>query len=405
MELRRWSVSELVKYIRGVFETDFRLQELELEGEVINLRIPASGHLYFNLRDANSQIACVMWSSERGLLAVPPTEGARIIATGLISIYEKTGQLQFYCRRIRLLGDGDLLYEYEKLKQQLFDEGVFDVERKLPIPEEARKVAIITSETGAALQDALNVFERRMPLAEIFLYPVLVQGEPAAEQIMRALAVVNQRTDIDLCLIVRGGGASEDLWAFNNPDLARLISVSRLPVITGIGHEIDFTLADFAADLRAATPTAAAELATPITITDYRTMLSAIASRMGDLVERRIDTSGYDLDFLKERLDRLSPEYVITAFQEQLAYMKIMLERNFQLCVVRLDSRIKEITGIIRNVDPHSVLKRGYAYVMTPDRRLISHAAQVKTDERLKIVFAASEIDVKVEGESHDEGN
>ncbi|HNB51361.1 MAG TPA: exodeoxyribonuclease VII large subunit, partial [Anaerolineales bacterium] len=259
-----WSVTDLTRYMREMMESDHNLRDIWISGEISNVSTPKSGHLYFTLKDANASLKCVMWKPQVMRLRFLPREGDAIEVHGAISVYEQAGQYQLYADVIRQTGEGVLYQEFMRLKARLEMEGLFDESRKRPLPAWPRRIGLITSPTGAALQDMLNTLRRRFPLVEVILAPTAVQGVEAPPGIVRCLRTLNQWTPApDLIIVARGGGSIEDLWCFNDETVVRAVAASAIPVISGVGHETDFTLTDFAADLRAPTPTAAAELATP----------------------------------------------------------------------------------------------------------------------------------------------
>jgi exodeoxyribonuclease VII large subunit len=274
-----WTVSRLTQHIRMLLESDVALQDVWVQGEISNLGRPASGHIYFTLKDAGASLRGVMWKGDARRLTLPLQDGMEIEAHGRIGVYEPQGQYQFYADLIRPLGEGLLYQEFLRLKALLEAEGLFDSERKRPIPQLPRRIGIVTSATGAALRDMLNTLRRRLPLVEVLLAPSPVQGDEAPLKLVNALATLNLLQP-DVILLARGGGSIEDLWAFNDERVVRAVVASNTPVISGVGHETDFTLCDFAADLRAPTPTAAAELATPITIIDLIAYLRGMKTRL-----------------------------------------------------------------------------------------------------------------------------
>ncbi|MEK9164640.1 MAG: exodeoxyribonuclease VII large subunit, partial [Chloroflexota bacterium] len=257
-----WTVGDLTRYIRTALETDYRLKELVVVGEISNLSRPASGHLYFTLKDSSAALRCVMWKGQAAKSIYRPREGDRVEARGSIGVYEAGGQYQLYADWLQIAGEGDLFRQFTQLKAKLEAEGLFDPARKRPLPLRPQRLALVTSPTGAALRDMLNIIRRRWPALEVIVCPPPVQGNDAPPKIVHALAAANSLRP-DVIIVARGGGSIEDLWAFNDEEVARAIAASVAPVISGVGHETDFTLADFAADLRAPTPSAAAELGTP----------------------------------------------------------------------------------------------------------------------------------------------
>jgi exodeoxyribonuclease VII large subunit len=263
-----WSVTELTRRVRLLLDTDPELQDAWVQGELSNLSRPASGHVYFTLKDSGASLRCVMWKTDAARLRVAVQDGMAVEAHGHVSVYEAGGQYQLYVDTLKPAGEGALYAEFLRLKALLEAEGLFDAARKRSIPDLPRRIGIVTSATGAALRDILNTLRRRLPLLEVVLAASPVQGDEAPAALALALAELNRVAEPDVILLARGGGAIEDLWAFNDERVVRAVIASRAPVICGVGHETDFTLADFAADLRAPTPTAAAEMATPITLAD-----------------------------------------------------------------------------------------------------------------------------------------
>lgn len=255
------TVSELTKQIKITLEESF--SEVIVIGEISNFKAHVSGHWYFNLKDSNSVISCAMWKGLNSYVFFTPQDGIKIIVSGRITVYPPRGSYQIDVRSMKPAGEGELQAAFEKLKRKLADEGLFDEAHKKPIPEFPKKIGIVTAKDGAAFQDMISVAERRFPLVELVIAPAKVQGSGAAESIAESLKLLNKQKDIDVIIIARGGGSIEDLWAFNEEMVAREIYVSKIPIISGIGHEVDFTIADFVADLRAPTPSAAMEIATP----------------------------------------------------------------------------------------------------------------------------------------------
>ncbi|MGB5058033.1 MAG: exodeoxyribonuclease VII large subunit, partial [Candidatus Promineifilaceae bacterium] len=302
-----WTVSELTAYIRELFAIDYRLQDLEVSGEISNFTRARSGHLYFTLKDAGAQIKCVMWRSAAERLFFQPEEGDAVVANGRISVYEAGGVYQLYVEHMQPAGRGNLAVAFEQLKQRLADEGLFEAAHKKPIPLTPRKIGIVTSADAAALRDILNVLNRRYPLVSVLIAPTLVQGADAPPQIVRALQWLDGRTDIDTIIVARGGGSIEDLWAFNDERVARAIFAAQHPIITGVGHETDFTIADFVADQRAPTPSAAAELATP-DIEEIRPLLQGYAAMLRADLDDLIRQKRWQVQTLARALTHLSPQ-------------------------------------------------------------------------------------------------
>ena len=302
-----WTVTDLTYYLRNLLEGDSYLQDLWVEGEVSNLSRPSSGHMYFTFKYAGATLRCVMWSNAVARQSVIPREGDSLDAHGNISVYEVSGHYQLYVDTIRPAGEGVLYQEFLRLKARLEAEGLFDEARKRAIPRWPERIGIITSPTGAALRDMLNTIRRRYPSVKVVLAPSSVQGGEAPQGIIAALKALNDIARPDVILLARGGGAIEDLWAFNDEGVARAIVASQSAVITGIGHETDFTIADFAADLRAPTPTAAAELATPDQ-TELKTILADAVERISRAISTHLSSNHWDLDAKTSRLRLFSPQ-------------------------------------------------------------------------------------------------
>ena len=320
-----WSVAQLTRYIRELFSIDFRLQELSVSGEISNFTRARSGHLYFTLKDDASQLKCVMWRSGAERLIFEPQDGDAVIVTGKVSVYEASGAYQLYADEMEPAGRGDLALAFEQLRSQLEEEGLFDPIHKKQIPRFPQKIGIVTSADAAALRDIINVLRRRYPLVSVLVAPTLVQGNQAPSQIVRSLRWLDGRNDIDTILVTRGGGSMEDLWAFNDEGVARAIFDAQHPIISGVGHEIDFTISDFVADLRAPTPSAAAELAVP----DQEELLGGIQSyqqRLRMEMDDRLANAQLKLQSFTQSLQLLSPQRSVENNRQKLDTWMIRLD-------------------------------------------------------------------------------
>lgn len=379
-----WTVTDLTQYLRQLLESDYNLQDLWVQGEVSNINHPNSGHLYFTLKDGGAALKCVMWRNAVSRAGFIPREGEAIEAHGSISVYETNGQYQLYADLIRPVGDGALYLAFLRLKARLEAEGLFDEARKRSIPAWPQRIGVVTSPTGAALRDVLDTLRRRYPLAEVVLAPTQVQGEEAPPKIVAALDCLNQRAVPEVILLVRGGGSIEDLWAFNHEAVARAIVASRAPVITGVGHETDFTIADFVADLRAPTPTAAAELATP-NQADVRAMLQDQGRRMQRSMLSSISEFHWKVDGLQRRLGLHSPLARIRSGRQRLDdYARradLSLAHRLQLQRTNLQALEQRLAAL----NPHAVLGRGYAIVLRSDGEIVQSAGQVQAGEHLNV--------------------
>ncbi|MGZ6346607.1 MAG: exodeoxyribonuclease VII large subunit [Anaerolineales bacterium] len=394
----RWTVTNLTRHLRQLMEEDPDLQGIWVEGEISNLSRPASGHIYFTLKDAGASLRCVMWKTEAARLRMALQDGMAIEAHGNLGIYEVAGQYQLYTDSIRPLGEGALFQEFLRLKALLEAEGLFDPRRKRAIPASPRRIGIVTSRTGAALRDILNTLRRRMPLSEVVLAPTPVQGEEAPLKIVEALRDLNQMIQPEVILLSRGGGSIEDLWAFNDERVVRAITESPAPVITGVGHETDFTLADFAADLRAPTPTAAAELATPVTVQDLREGLVDRSLSLTGSMEILIGQKRILLEGLKSGLRLSSP---IRRVQTERQRVDDISRRGIAAQAHRLELAEVQVVGLqnrLTALSPLAVLKRGYA-VVTKNQKVIASKFQVKDGDGLSVRVQDGEFGARVMGE------
>ncbi|MCB9452648.1 MAG: exodeoxyribonuclease VII large subunit [Anaerolineaceae bacterium] len=398
-----YTVTALSTYIRELFEVDFRLQDVWVEGEISNLRQAPSGHWYFTLKDSQAQLKCVMWRSSAEQQTVVPRDGDAVLAHGRVSVYEAQGAYQLYADQIRPVGAGNLYQQFEQLKAKLLAEGLFDEERKRPIPTFPRRIGVVTSAGAAAFQDIQNVLRRRFPLAEVILSPTLVQGADAPPQIVAAIERLNQYTDVDVILVCRGGGSIEDLWAFNDEGVARAVAASKIPTISGVGHEIDFTIVDFVADLRAPTPSAAAELATP-NLDDLRLGVRDLESYLVSVVNDSLASLGSDLTTCQRELAHISPANTIRRQRQRIDDWQIRLGNQQKALVTLWQERLASRTAALHAASPQSILSRGYAIVYrSEDNTRISAAKGVKPGVGITIQFHDDELKARVEDkDSHE---
>jgi len=377
------TVGDLTRYIRELFEVDYRLQDIWVEGEVSGVTRHTSGHIYFTLKDSSAQIACVMWKTVAPMHGELIVHGRQIVAHGKVSVYETRGQYQLYVDRVQPKGLGDLHAQFELLKSRLESEGLFAPERKRPLPEFPHRIGLVTSPTGAVIRDICNVLARRWPLVEVVLAPTQVQGEDAPPQIVAALNALYRRDDLDLIIVARGGGSLEDLWAFNDERVARKMAESPVPVVSGVGHETDFTIADFVADVRAPTPSAAAELITPdraelvTQLTGLRTRLTAA---MADTLQRRRTA----LESQMRALVHFSPETRLINWRQRTD--DLMMQATLGISHL-LQLRRERLTGLearLGALNPLAVLQRGYA-VVRRDGQLVRSISQVNRGDQLAV--------------------
>jgi len=393
----RWTVTTLTRHLRQLLESDASLQDAWVQGEISNLARPASGHIYLTLKDSGASLRCVMWRREAANLRLTLQDGMAVDVHGSISLYEAGGQYQLYVDTIRPLGEGALYQEFLRLKAALEAEGLFDVTRKRPIPQFPRRIGIVTSPTGAALRDMLNTLRRRLPLAEVILAPTPVQGDEAPTGIISALQALNRVIAPDVILLARGGGSIEDLWAFNDEKVVRAIIESAAPVITGVGHETDFTLADFAADLRAPTPTAAAELATQVDILELKTSLaeiwSGLCSRMVALVQAQRELAAW----LDNRLKFISPERRLQTERQRLDEMSRRWYAAQVHGLLFTEEKFKGLENRLLALSPLAVLRRGYA-VITKNKKVVTSTSQIQIDDPLSVRIQDGEFKARVTG-------
>jgi exodeoxyribonuclease VII large subunit len=356
-----------------------------LSGEISNPRQYPSGHLYFTLKDENAALSCVMWRSAVGRLTWKPKQGDAALAHGHVSVYASRGNYQLYVDRLRPAGLGDLHARFEQLRDRLREEGLFDPERKRPLPEFPQVLGIVTSPQAAALQDVLNVLHRRYPLAQVLLAPTLVQGDQAPPRIVAALQALDARDDVDAILLVRGGGSLEELWAFNDERVARAIVACRHPVVSGVGHETDFTIADFVADLRAPTPSVAAELAVPDQA-DLRQMIQAGVLRLERNMEQRLGQARQALEQRQRALQHLSPQSQVDTHRQQVDDFSHRAGRALTALLALHRSRLTGLQARLQTLSPHATLARGYAVVRLMDTGLIVRSvAQVTGGDALAV--------------------
>jgi exodeoxyribonuclease VII large subunit len=400
------SIGQLVRHLRDLLEQDEILQDVWVKGELSNFTRATSGHLYFTLKDSEAGMRCVMWKAQAQRMRFDLRDGLAVEAHGSLNVYEANGQVQLYIDSMRPAGEGALYQEFLRLKAKLEAEGLFDLEHKRPIPELPRIIGVVTSSTGAALQDILNTITRRYPLVQVVLAPTTVQGVDAPAGIVSSIRGLNQNVHPDVIIIARGGGSIEDLWGFNSEDVARAIFQSESPVISGVGHETDFTIADFVADLRAPTPTAAAELATPFTIADLATTLEKDASVLEDLMQEILSRNQQNLDALSSQVRRLSPAMQINMQRQKLDESSMRYERAGQTWLKTQKLKLEAYQGHLSSLDPTAVLRRGYAIVTREvDGIVVSLVEQVNRGESVQIRVRNGTISSTVEGTRQEEGN
>jgi exodeoxyribonuclease VII large subunit len=379
-----YSVADLTAYIRALLESNENLMSVWVAGEVSNVSRPSSGHVYFTLKDSAASLRCVIWRDQASRLAAPLRDGMALEAHGSVSVYEQGGQYQLYVDGLRAAGEGLLYQEFLRLKAKLEAEGLFAEERKRPLPELPRVVGVITSPTGAALQDILNTLRNRCPLVRVVLAPAAVQGENAPAQLVAALTALNRFVQPDVILLARGGGSLEDLWSFNDERVVRAIAASSAPVISGVGHETDFTLADFAADLRAPTPTAAAVMAVPDK-EELSSWLDGQAARLRQELANQIGARHLNLREIDMRLEQQSPRWHIHQGMQRLDDLSLRLRTAVRTGLKTEPARLVSIVSRMDNLDPARVLRRGYALVQDSAGGLIRSLKRVQLGQNVRV--------------------
>ncbi len=393
-----WSVTDLTRYLRDLLISDDVLADVWVMGEVSNFSRPSSGHIYFTLKDASAALRCVMWRNAAMRQPVLPRDGDAVEVHGAIDIYEAGGVYQLYADAIRPAGEGALYQEFLRLKARLESEGLFDLERKRPLPKWPQRIGIVTSSSGAALRDILNTIRRRNPLPIVILAPTPVQGVESPGGIVKALHELNRLAHPDVIILARGGGSIEDLWAFNDEDVARAIVASEAPVVTGVGHETDFTIADFAADVRAPTPTAAAEIVTPNRI-DLIADLTEFEGRINRALSASINSRRWALIDQSNRLRLHSP---LTRLRSNRQRVDELARRAWSSLFHRLQLSHAGLGSLEQRLEvfnPMSVLGRGFAVVSHPDGELVRSVKQVSSGDTLNVRLVDGDFGVRVDGE------
>lgn len=414
------TVSELNLMIAEAIRREPRTRSVSVCGEVSGFRHHiASGHWYFTLKDAESAISCVMFRQNTFRSSLRPTDGQSVLVTGYVDVYPRNGTYQLYATSMREAGTGDAYAQLEALKQKLYNEGLFDPSRKKILPKVPRKVAVVTSESGAALHDILNVSGMRCPYIPIVLIPVTVQGDRAGSEIAAGIMRANEQTDADVMIVARGGGSAEDLWCFNDEAIVRAIAASRIPVVSGVGHEIDVTLCDLAADVRASTPSNAAEIVFP-DIRELRSGIRSVRLKMVQAVRMKIADAEKRVHEKQLILSSVSPERKVAKLAAESRLRRNALENAIRIrtgnaetavriaardLVTAMDRR-KEQAGMnlirlrerLQAVNPAGVLERGYALVMTPEGKILTRKSQTENIPEMKVRFADGEIEVEHHG-------
>ncbi|MCI1943753.1 exodeoxyribonuclease VII large subunit [Clostridium luticellarii] len=386
MYIKTLTVSDINKYIKKAFDSDFILANCSIKGEISNFKYHSSGHMYFSLKDEYSRIKCIMFKDSVRKLTFLPEDGMRVIVKGRISVYEKEGAYQLYCSEMKPEGMGELYLAFEKLKTKLNAGGLFDEQHKKEIPVYAAKIGIVTSPTGAAVRDIINVTRRRNSKVQLLIYPSLVQGVNASEDIIKGINRLNSIEDVDLIIVARGGGSIEDLWCFNDEKLAEAIYDSEKPIITGIGHEIDYTIADFVSDRRAPTPSAAAEIAV-FNMNEFLQRILSYKNMMSNCIDNRINGEKNKLLLMKKRLKSYNPMMYITNQYEAVDKLKQMLNLKINTRIQEKREQLAGVNSLLSAHNPLNVLNRGYSIIEDERSDIIGSIKELDKKDKVKIIM------------------
>lgn len=391
-----YTVSEINKYIKMIFDKDVYLNNITIQGEITNFKAHYTGHLYFTLKDDTSTIKCIMFKSFASLIKFKPTDGMKVVITGQVSVFERDGAYQIYCRTMTPEGLGELYLAYEQLKEKLNKEGLFDSAHKKKLPYLPNRVGVITSRTGAVVRDIINVTTRRYPNVNLLIYPAAVQGVNVAQTVIEGLDTFNRLNNVDVIIIARGGGSFEDLFGFNDENLARKIFESKIPVVSAVGHETDFTICDFVSDLRAPTPSAAAELVYP----QYSDIVQKISTDRNRII---IGIQNYIIrkrEYVKRikaaKLEKV-PLDIINRYRMIIDSTIRKSENNIRLRIERYKSKCMQTISKLDALSPLKTLTRGYSVVENEERKVIKSVKDVKKDDKLNLTLVDGKINVIVE--------
>lgn len=397
MKLKTLSVSEVNNYVKKLVENDFILKNLNVKGEISNLKFHSSGHIYFSLKDENSKVNCIMFKNNAVNLDFRLEEGMKVEIKARLGVYHKEGTYQLYCENIKKAGIGELFEEFHKLKKELSEEGIFDEKYKRALPKFPKRIGIITARTGAAVRDIINVIQRRNKSLDIILYPAKVQGENAADSIIEGIRYFNNEKSVDVIILGRGGGSIEELWAFNNRDLAYEIFNSRIPTVSAVGHEVDFTISDFVSDMRAPTPSAAGELVSP----SLQEMINDLLNKKEFLhraVDRRFLNSKRDVDLLHKGLKGNNPKHIIEKRIKEVNSLEEKLNFLGKRKIDKAKDELIALNSILQTLNPLNTLGRGYSVIMDKKDKVINEVSELKKNDMVKVIMkdGSVNIDIKI---------
>lgn len=396
MKNKVFSVTQINTYIKRMFQSDYALRRISIKGQVSNCKYHSSGHIYFSLKDEGSQISCVMFANARyDGLKFELEDGQEVVVDGNISVYERGGSYQLYAQEIRLNGIGELYVAYEMLKQKLYEEGLFDHEKKKPIPKNPKKIGVVTARTGAAIQDIISTAKRRNPYVQLILYPAKVQGDGASDTIVAGIKALDQY-GVDIIIVGRGGGSIEDLWAFNEEKVARAIYEAQTPIISGTGHEVDTTIADYAADLRAATPTAACELAVP----DIREVMEGITNReytLRTLLKQVVRRYQMKLQQYQITIANFDPRFQLQEQKMHLAELEEQIHAVMKNKMTDYQHKLELYTKELHGLSPTAKLINGFGYIEGSNGEPVTSVKKVMEGDQISLTISDGTIITKAE--------
>ncbi|MDM0538231.1 exodeoxyribonuclease VII large subunit [Clostridium perfringens] len=397
MKLKTLSVGEVNNYVKKLVENDFILKNLNVKGEISNLKFHSSGHIYFSLKDENSKVNCIMFKNNAVNLDFRLEEGMKVEIKARLGVYHKEGTYQLYCENIKKAGIGELFEEFHKLKKELSEEGIFDEKYKIALPKFPKRVGIITARTGAAVRDIINVIQRRNKSLDIILYPAKVQGENAADSIIEGIRYFNNEKSVDVIILGRGGGSIEELWAFNNRDLAYEIFNSRIPTVSAVGHEVDFTISDFVSDMRAPTPSAAGELVSP----SLKEMINDLVNKKEFLhraIDRKFLNAKKDVDLLHKGLKGNNPKHIIEKRIKEVNSLEEKLNFLGKRKIDKAKDELIALNSILQTLNPLNTLGRGYSVIMDKEDKVINKVSELKKNDMVKVIMkdGSVNIDIKI---------
>lgn len=396
MKNKVFSVTQINTYIKRMFQSDYALRRISIKGQVSNCKYHSSGHIYFSLKDEGSQISCVMFANARyDGLKFELEDGQEVVVDGNISVYERGGSYQLYAQEIRLNGIGELYVAYEMLKQKLYEEGLFDHEKKKPIPKNPKKIGVVTARTGAAIHDIISTAKRRNPYVQLILYPAKVQGDGASDTIVAGIKALDQY-GVDIIIVGRGGGSIEDLWAFNEEKVARAIYEAQTPIISGTGHEVDTTIADYAADLRAATPTAACELAVP----DIREVMEGITNReytLRTLLKQVVRRYQMKLQQYQITIANFDPRFQLQEQKMHLAELEEQIHAVMKNKMTDYQHKLELYTKELHGLSPTAKLINGFGYIEGSNGEPVTSVKKVMEGDRISLTISDGTIITKAE--------